>query len=324
MLHRLASECRVVLFASCRVDSFGRILDDPSVAADDRSSWEVQLAPPQHVGEIAEGTDHGDASALVDLRQFVRADRHFDIEQRSAHGGAEEWLVPLVVGMCDECDACGNQFGASGGDDDIARSVRAFEGHVVICAWAFSIFEFGLRNGGAEVDVPQGRRFLRVCLTTSKVAQERCLRCLAGVIADGGVQQAPVHGEAESAEEILEDLLVLVRQLFTQGNEVWSRDCHGTVILRHVAAERGRECGVERHGWVARDAVVVLHAPFGGQAVVVPAHRIEHRLAPHSPEAGERVGVRVGEHMAHVQRTTDGGRWSVDGEHVVARCRSIE
>jgi hypothetical protein len=46
------------------------------------------------------------------------------------------------------------------------------------------------------------------------------------------------------------------------------------------AAERR----VVRQRRIAADAVEVLDAPFRGQPVVVPPHRVEHRLAAHALE----------------------------------------
>ena len=88
-------------------------------------------------------------------------------------------------------------------------------------------------------------------------------------------------------------------------------------------ASSGRhEVGVEGEARVAADAEVVLHPALGGQPVVVPAHRVEDRLAPHPLEAGHRVGVGVREDVADVQRARHRGRRGVDGEHPVAGGRS--
>src|SRR3546814_6138710 len=67
-------------------------------------SGEIELAPPDDVGDVAEGADHGDAGALVGLGERVREHRDFDIEQGSAHRRAEQCLIALVVRVGDECD----------------------------------------------------------------------------------------------------------------------------------------------------------------------------------------------------------------------------
>ncbi len=55
----------------------------------------------------------------------------------------------------------------------------------------------------------------------------------------------------------------------------------------------GSKSRVVRQRRVAAHAVVVLHPALGGQAVVVPAHRVEDLLAAHPLEAGDQVGVGV-------------------------------
>ena len=70
---------------------------------------------------------------------------------------------------------------------------------------------------------------------------------------------------------------------------------------------------------LAPHAVEVLHPPLGGEAVVVPAHRIEDAPPPHALVARDRVGLHVPERGAHVQRTTHRGRRRVDGEDALAR-----
>ena len=45
------------------------------------------------------------------------------------------------------------------------------------------------------------------------------------------------------------------------------------------------------------DAVIVLHTAFGWQAVVVPAHRVEHVVAVHALESRDHIG-KIG--RAHV------------------------
>ena len=109
-----------------------------------------------------------------------------------------------------------------------------------------------------------------------------------------------------------------------QLDEVGPRNGNGLVVFRRITVEGRCEVGVVGNRRVAGDAVVVLHASLGRQAVVVPAHGIEHGLAVHPPEAGQGVCVGVAKDMADVERTAHGGRWCVDGEHVVARACAVE
>ena len=57
--------------------------------------------------------------------ELVGDDRHLDAVQRRAHGGAEQRLVALVVGMGDERDARREQLGPGGVDLDGAVAVGA-------------------------------------------------------------------------------------------------------------------------------------------------------------------------------------------------------
>ena len=141
---------------------------------------------------------------------------------------------------------------------------------------------------------------------------------------DGGVVMVPVDRQAEPPEQVFEDLLVEFDQFVAQLEEVGPRDGHGVMVLRRVTAERRFEALDVVLGRIASDSVVVLHPTLGGQTVVVPAHRVEDGLARHPLEAGDRVGVRVTEHMAHVERTADRRGRRVDGEDPLARYRRVE
>ena len=88
--------------------------------------------------------------------------------------------------------------------------------------------------------------------------------------------------------------------------------CPAISLDAHCGLVPGRR-GLVRQRRVAPDAEVILHPAFGRQAVVVPAHRVEDRLAPHPLEAGDEVGVGVGERAAHVQvPLTVGGGVSIE------------
>ncbi len=104
---------------------------------------------------------------------MVREHRHLDVEERGAHGGAEERLVALVVGMRDEGHAGGEQLGAGRLDVDVAAAVGLVEGDAVVGAGLVAVLELGLRDRGAEVDVPEGRGERLVGLAALEVAQER-------------------------------------------------------------------------------------------------------------------------------------------------------
>ena len=291
----------------------------PAVAADDGADRQLQLAPPRHVGQVAERAAHRDAGALVGLGGPVGHDGDLDAEDRRGDGGAEQVLVALVVGVGDQRDDGGDQLGARGLDVDLVGA--RVEGDPVVGAGVLPRLELGLRDGGLEGDVPQRGGLLQVGLAAGEVAQEGALGRRLGRRPDGGVGLLPVDREAERAPQRLEDLLVLDDQLLAELDEV--RPADRDLPLRVGLLRRG-EVGVVGQRRVAAHAEVVLDAPLGRQAVVVPAHRVEDLLAAHPLEAGDEVGVGVGEDVADVQRARDGRRRGVDRVDALARRRTVE
>jgi hypothetical protein len=179
---------------------------------------------------------------------------------------------------------------------------------------SLAVLELGLRDRGAEVDVPQRRRLRRVGLAAPQVAQERALRCPARLDADRRVGLRPVDRETEAPPQCFKLLLVFRCQPQAELDEVGPAD----LDLLLARALRRLEGQVVRDRRVAADAVVVLHPALGGQAVVVPAHRVEQLATAHPLVAREAVGLRVAEHRAHVQRAADRRRRRVDREDLVA------
>ena len=65
------------------------VLEESAVAADHGSRGKVEFTPPNHVGRIAERTDHRDARALIGLCERVRENGHLDLELGGEHRRAE-------------------------------------------------------------------------------------------------------------------------------------------------------------------------------------------------------------------------------------------
>ena len=152
---RRADDGLVVAHADRVGDPFGDVGKDPAVPADDRTCRELKLAPPGDVGEVAEGADHGDARSLLGIGKVMRDDRDLDPERWRAHGRAEEGLVAGVVRVGDKRDACGEELGARGLDEDLlCRISRPREADPVVGTGALAVLELGLRDGGLEGDVP--------------------------------------------------------------------------------------------------------------------------------------------------------------------------
>ncbi|CAB4858439.1 unannotated protein [freshwater metagenome] len=298
------------------------VREDPSVPTDDRTRRQLKLAPPRHVGEVAEGADHCDARALLGIGERMGDNRDLDPECRSDHRRTEQWLVTLVIRVRDERDARGKEFGPGGLDvDDRARIRRGREADAMVRARSLPVLELGLRDGGLEGDVPQGRRLRLVGLAAREVAQERELAHALGVLVDRLVRLRPVDRQAHAAPEILEDHLVLDRESLAQLDEVLARDRY---LLLGIGLGWRLERRVVGQARIASHAEVVLHPALSRQAVVVPAHGVEHLEAAHALVARHAVGVGVREHVAHVQRPAHGRRGSVDRVHLLAGLRPIE
>ena len=319
---RRADDGLVVAHADRVGDPFGDVGKDPAVPADDRTCRELKLAPPGDVGEVAEGADHGDARSLLGIGKVMRDDRDLDPERWRAHGRAEEGLVAGVVRVGDKRDACGEELGARGLDEDLlCRISRPREADPVVGAGALAVLELGLRDGGLEGDVPQGRCLGLIGLASVEIAQERKLAHALGVHSDRLIRLRPVNRQAHAPPEVLEDDLVLQGELLAELDEVLS----GTGDLALGIGLGGwLEGGVVRQARVAANTVIVLDSPLSRQSVVVPAHRVEHLEPAHPLVAGDAVGMRVREHVADMQGAAHRRRGSVDREHGVARSGSVE
>ena len=294
----------------------GRAGQDPAGPVDDRAGGQVELAPPEHVGQVAEGAHHRDAGALVRLGQAVRDDRHLDAEDRRTHGLAEQVLVALVVGVGDQRDARRHQLRA-GGLDEHRRAVGGVERDPVEGTRPLPILQLGLGDRGLVGHVPERRRLGHVRLAARQVAQERLLRGGARAARRWSrtcsVQSTDRPSRRNSASKTCSSSAVSRSHSSMKFCREIATGCFGSGVAG------GSKSGVVRQRRVALDAEVVLHPALGRQAVVVPAHRVEHGLAAHPLEAGDDVGVGVGEHVADVQRTAHGRRRGVDRVDVLPR-----
>ena len=157
-------------------------------------------------------------------------------------------------------------------------------------AWRFAVLDLGLCHRGAERHVPQGRRLCLVGLAAGEVAQEGELRDSLHAVVNGPVADVPVHRQAEPLPRLGVRGLVQFGELPAQLHEVAPGDGQLIGRTQRAAVAQGwrGEAGLVRQRWVATDAVVVLDAAFGGQAVIVPPDRVEDLLAAHALEARDR------------------------------------
>ncbi len=199
-----------------------------AVGLNHRPHRQAQLAPPGHVGDVAERADHRDAAALRRVGQRMRPDRHAHAEERRHDLLAEQRLVALVVGMRDERHAGRNQLGPRRFDLDAAARWPIQRASANRMRWyapgELAILELGLRHGGPEVDVPERRRLDLVRQAALEQPQERDLRHALRPPADRRVGHRPVDRQPEVLPEVLEGLLVFGRQPVAELDEVRARD----------------------------------------------------------------------------------------------------
>ena len=296
-------------------------LSQTAVGLDHRADRQSQLAPPHHVGHVAEGAHHRDPGALLRVGELVREHGEMRAEERGdGLASFEQRAVALVARVRDQRHAGGDQLRPGGLDLDRLAAAGSREQDAVGRARGRAVLELGLRHRGAEVDVPERRRLYRVDQVLAEEVDERALRRALGALADRRVGHRPVHGEAEPAPELFERLLVLGRQPQAELNEVLARD-RNRVVGR---LRRGLEPGVVRQRGVTADAEVVLDAPLRGQPVVVPPHRVKDALPAHPLEARDQVGVAVREDVPDVEGSAHGGRRRVDRVDLVAGGRAAE
>ena len=251
---------------------------------------------------------------------WCASDRHLDAEQRRAHLGAEQRLVALVVGMGDQRDARGEQLGprrldqrrrrrrrpggsAARGTRPAARGPRARPARP----------RCGSRRPTASAPRPGTPRRARGCAGTR--AATRAPRR----VADRRVGERPVDRQAEPAPQLLELLLVLD----DEPRRTARRSSGGEIgiALLAAASRAARTPGSYGSVRVAAHAVVVLHAPLGGQPVVVPAHRVEDLAARACAGSGRwcrSACSRTREPMCSEPLTVGGG---VSIEKISARAR---
>jgi hypothetical protein len=269
------------------------------------------LAPPLHVGGVAERAHHQDPRPLLPIHEGARKDGDRNPEEGRDRPAAEELFVALVVGVRGDRDAGGQELGAGGRDDEGSPALDP-EAQVVEGAPLRAVLDLGLGDRSPEVHVPQGRGLDLIDVAAAVEVEEAPLGQPPAAGADRGVLEAPVHGQAQLLPEILEGLLVLGGEGQAQLDEVRPGDPTGRLLPRRLVRHGKGEARLVGNARLTPDVVVVLDPALGGKAVVVPPHRVEAVLPGHSVEAGKHVGLRVAEHVADVERARHRRGWSVD------------
>ena len=172
-------------------------------------------------------------------------------------------------------------------------AVRPGEREPVVGAADAPVLELRLGDGGAEVDVPQRRRLARRrprrgrgCAGRPAARRggsgRRSWRTSATSRPTGrGARHSRSKTCSSSAVSRWHSSTKLRRETGTRV---------ASVGLAGGCRSRGRRAGTGRSGRRS-----VLHPALGGQAVVVPADRVEDLAAAHPLEPGDGVGVGVRE-----------------------------
>ena len=137
-------------------------------------------------------------------------------------GGAEQRPVAVVLGVGHQGHARGQQLGPGRLDVDGTVAVHPGEAEPVVGAGPLPVLELGLGDGGAEVDVPEGRGRALGDLVASDQAEEPPLGDPLGRVGDGGIGVRPVDREAEHAPQVFEDPLVLGGETGGTGPRSWA------------------------------------------------------------------------------------------------------
>jgi hypothetical protein len=131
---------------------------DGPVALEHRPHPQAQLPPPDQVGGVAEGAEHGDAGALARVGEPVAEQRHPGSEQGRAHRAADQLAEAVVVGVGDQGDAGRQQLGPGGVDLDGPVQLVDGEPDPVGHPLDPAVLQLGLGHRRVEVDLPQRRR----------------------------------------------------------------------------------------------------------------------------------------------------------------------
>jgi hypothetical protein len=78
--------------------------NESTIFPDNLPQRQIELAPPLHIGSIAKGADHENASAFFDARAPIRKDRHRHPKERRNGAFTKEWLISGIFRMGNNSD----------------------------------------------------------------------------------------------------------------------------------------------------------------------------------------------------------------------------
>ena len=89
LLNRFSCKLCVCIYATCRSNDLRCVSHNATIATDNGASGQLQFTPPNNVGDVAKGTDHGNACAFFYLCKRVSKYGHFNVEEWCANGCAK-------------------------------------------------------------------------------------------------------------------------------------------------------------------------------------------------------------------------------------------
>ena len=215
--------------------------------------------------------------------------------------------------MSNHRDTGGQKLGTGGADDKVSTPVDS-EADVVEFAGPHVVYNFGLRHGCLEIHVPHRGSFHGVGHAFVHHLQKGGLADLSAMLVDGGVLEIPVDGETECAPQVFEGRFVFVSHGGAGFDEVLTADLKDGAFFPAL----GLPIGIVRHRRVALHSKQILNPAFGGQAVVVPTHRIADILALHPIVTRQQILVGVAEDVSDMEGAAHRGGRTVDHEGVLS------
>ena len=329
--HALADHLLIVfvgffrIFTGPAVISTKCVIEDSPVPAQYLPQFQAFFSPPRDVDLIAESTDHQDSGALFRVGLRARENRNFCEETGRDRLLAEKALEPHVVRVGGNAHARSQQFRPRRGNHKTLYR-RVFlentEFDVVVSPALLTVFDLGLGHGGLEIDVPHRRGFELIHMALPVEVEEAALGDAPALLVDRRVLVAPVDRVAHAHERVLEGHFVQFGHHAAHLDEVLATDHKLLVFLEFKPRALGLNVQVFDVGNVGfrPHSEIVLHAPLGRQAVIVPAHRVGNVPAGHALIAGDQVLVGVREDMTDVERTADGRGRGVDHKRTGTGC----
>ena len=233
------------------------------------------LLDPLDVRTVAERGAHNRACALVDADLFIREDRYLEVVQGHPRHFADNVPVPLVVRVYKDAYHAVQQFRPRCGD--LQHPVADKEFQVVEAGLHFLGLQLGLCDRGLALRAPQHGGFFDIGPAGLRKLDKGFLGQALGILADGGVFQIPVAGEAHGFPQRLELRLVFLRGLHA--------------LFAELAA-----------GQIPRlDAGFLFHQALRREAVVVEPKGVKDVVALHALVSGDHLRLRIAENMADMQ-----------------------